>query len=468
MRIKQKTNKKSKDEKRILIGMIVDDIVLGRISSKWENNMFRSRWANLISSWCISFYKKYNKAPRKNIEQLYNKWSNKTKDENTIVIVGKFLGTLSEDYEELQEESNSDYILDMAGEYFNTVRMEQLIDKVQTEMDNESPEEAHRIISSYAQVEMGVGKGIDVLHDKEAIKEAFKSKEEPLITYTGPLGKFFSDAFERDGFISFMGPEKRGKSFWLMEIAYKAMIQRRRVAFFEAGDMSQNQIMRRLMTRVARRPLFAGNIKYPLHIKRIGDGNDVKIRTKTRMYRHRLSWRYAVKSCRRLMIKKIRSRNESYFRLSCHPNSSLSVSGIMSILQDWEREEWIPDVIVVDYADILNMDHPALEGRDRINATWKQLRALSQMYHCLVVTATQADSASYLRPTIDMTNFSEDKRKMSHVTGMIGINATASEKERGIMRLNWIVRREGAYSTRQCVFTAGCLSIANPAVRSCL
>ena len=43
MRIEKKN---SDSERRILIGMIVDPIVLGRISSKWQYRMFKSKWAN--------------------------------------------------------------------------------------------------------------------------------------------------------------------------------------------------------------------------------------------------------------------------------------------------------------------------------------------------------------------------------------------------------------------------------------
>ena len=320
---------------------------------------------------------------------------------------------------------------------------------------------------------MGVGEGIDILHDSEAIKEAFKDKEESLITYPGELGKFFGDALERDAFIAFMGPEKRGKSFWLMDIVFRAICQRRKVAFFEAGDMSQNQIMRRLMIRTARHPLYSKRVYYPTGIKikktKSEDGTVniiIKVKTKTENYKNNLSGRKAYKACKLMMKRKIKSKN-SYCKLSCHPNSTLSVKSIIGILQDWAKDDWEPDVIVIDYADILDMSYYGLEGRDRINETWKQLRALSQKYHCLVVTATQADSLSYKKDTLGMSNFSEDKRKLSHVTGIVGLNTTSKEKDMGVMRLNWVVLREGEYNTTRCIYVAGCLDIANPAIKSC-
>lgn len=453
----------SSEERLILIGMIVDITVLGRISSKWQRDMFRSKWSNLVAKWCISFYRKYEDVPMNQIESLFESWSSETRDKESISLVEKFLGSLSEEYEDLQAESNSDYIIDMAGNHFNRVKVERLIDTVQGDIDRGKVTEAVNRTTSFNQIEMGVGEGINILQDIEAIKEAFKERGESLIQYPSDLGKFFKGALERDAFVAFMGPDKVGKSFWLIDIAYRAMLQRKKVAFFEAGDMSQNQVMRRLMTRTARRPLYPAVIKYPVHIGRRGDGS-ARVKRKIKAFRERLSWQKAYKACKAKQ-KKIKTK-DSYFRLSCHPNSTLSVKGIQSVIQNWIREDWIPDVIVIDYADILNMDHPGLEGRDRINETWKRLRSLSQIFHCLVVTGSQTDTDAYKTNLITRKNFSEDKRKLAHVTGMVGLNQTEREKDSGITRLNWVVLREKAFGVSKCVYVAGCLDIANPAMKS--
>ena len=176
----------------------------------------------------------------------------------------------------------------------------------------------------------------------------------------------------------------------------------------------------------------APKIKIPKKI-RVNE-NDMRVPKTTKSFTKNLSWRTARKACMKLIKSRIRSK-ETYFRLSCHPNTSISVQGIKSIIQNWAMEDWVPDVIVIDYADILNMDHYGLEGRDKINETWKQLRALSQVYHCLVVTASQTNTGAYNTKVITKSNFSEDKRKLAHVTGMIGINSNDEEKQKGISRL---------------------------------
>jgi hypothetical protein len=460
------TKRDGSEERKILIGMIVDTHVLGRIASKWEHNLFKSVWGNLIATWCIDFYNEYETAPKQEIESLFESWVSKSaQDEETVELVDKFLSGLSEEYEARAESSNSNYIIDLASNYFNKVKLSSLSESIKGDLVNDDIDTALDRVNSYGQVEMGTGAGIDVLTDQEAIKEAFEEQQEAIVKYPGDLGKFFKGALQRDAFIAFMGAEKRGKTWWLIDVAWRAMCQRRKVAFFEVGDMSQNQIMRRFITRATRRPLKPRSYDYPTHIEREPGVPIALIEHENRRQEKEIGWQSAFKACQKIIKSKIKSE-ESMLRLSCHPNSSLTVSGMKSILASWERDGWTPDVIVIDYADILAAPHGYKETRDQINANWKQLRALSQSHHCLLVTATQADASSYNTNTIGRSNFSEDKRKFAHVTGMVGLNATAEEKENGVTRLNWIVLRESAFSENQCIHVAGCLDVGNPAIRS--
>ena len=87
MKIQKKNNN---IERQILIGMIVDQIVLGRISAKWQRGMFKSKWANIIAKWCLKFYAEYEDAPLNQIENLFEAWAEKTKDKESINLLINF------------------------------------------------------------------------------------------------------------------------------------------------------------------------------------------------------------------------------------------------------------------------------------------------------------------------------------------------------------------------------------------
>src|SRR5690606_10442718 len=156
------------------------------------------------------------------------------------------------------------------------------------------------------------------------------------------------------------------------------------------------------------------------------------------------------------------------FRVSTHTSGSLTVNGMLSILDLWERQDgFVSDMIVVDFADIMASDLKG-EPRHQENDKWMRLRGLSQKKHALVVTATWTDSASYKVNTLSLSNFSEDKRKFGHVTAMYGLNQDPKnrEKQLGIMRINEIVLREDAFSQYNQVSVLQNLSRGQPTLAS--
>jgi len=449
------------EEKRILTGMVVDNTVCGRIAGRWRpGGLFRTRWANLVGVWCVDYYRRYNTAPRNDIEGLFETWAGGATDEATVGLVDRFLGTLSEEYEEAAGEVNPEYLIDMAGTYFNTVRLEQTAETIRGHITRGEAGKAEAAVTKWNRVELGVGAGIDVLQDRDAVREVFEENTQPLITYPGDLGAFIGDQFGRDEFVGLMGATGRGKTWWLLDIAWMGVRQGRRVAFFEVGDMSRGQIMRRFMCRAAGWPLKPPyTFPVPVDINYEEGAVTAEANTREKTYDGPLNFQRAWAACE----KRTRRYKKPRLRLSVHPNSSINVEGVVGILDEWERDGWVPDVVVIDYADILAIPTGYTPGdRDAINETWKQLRNLSQTRHILVATATQGDTGSYEAHTIRRGNFSDDRRKNDHVTGMLGLNAIEEEQEKSIFRLNWVKRREEAYTESRCVHVVGCLHIGRP------
>lgn len=458
-------------ERRTCIAMVVCQPVLARISGRWEKGgLFRSPWANMVGQWCVDYFSKYSKAPGKAIVALFEEWQEAGQDKDTVSLIDRFLTSISAEFAQLKKDINPDHAIDQAGEFFNRVALERLRDSLDADLENGDVAKALERREKFRRIELGAGEWVDVLRDAAVMEKAFADKEEPLVKFPGPLGRFFADSLERDGFVAISAPEKRGKSWALQEIAWRAMEQQRRVAIFHVGDLSQSQAMRRLMTRAAKRPLKPNRrgrpgvieARLPKTLEMTDDGINIEYTTKE--YKSPLSWQEASKACQDV-IQKVKS-NDSLLRLSVHPNSSISINGVAACLDRWERDGWSPDLVAIDYADILAPVNGAADTRDQINMTWKLMRRMSQERHCLVLTATQTNAASYEADLIRKKNFSEDKRKHAHVTAMLALNQSDTEKERGLMRLNWVDFREGDFSEREVVHVAGSLDVANLFMKS--
>lgn len=459
-------------ERTVLIGMVTDQTVLSHVASVWDGKLFQSPYANVIGDLCVKHYLRHRSPPKRGIESLFGSWAAEGRQDDLVSLCESFLAGLSAEYER-DDLPNPGLIIDQAGDHFSHIRLRRMSQEVEAHLAAGRIDKAEEARVSFRPIQIGVGAGINFFGDRKVVSACLRDGNDQLFAYDGALKEFFFGTLERDSLIAFLAPEKVGKSYWLQDLAYRAMLAHCKVAYIECGDMSEDQVGRRFLARVSGRPYKAPRGQWPYRVKfptyltaPAEDEALASVDHEERVFDAPLSEPLAWSACRNMLADHFGSE-ECPMRSSFHPNSSINVEGIRAKLDAWALEGWTPDVVVIDYADILaNPSGRFTDNRDAVNTTWKQLRRLSQELHCLVATATQADADSYDRKLLSRRNFSEDKRKLSHVTGMIGINMTAQEKEKGICRVNWIVRRDGEYSWKQVVHVAGCLAVSQPAVKS--
>ena len=455
----------SHTEQQIITAMVMSKEFLSQMASTIDVSLFQNGHLKQIAKWCVKYYEKYHKAPKANIESIYHSWVRKGKaQEEQIEAVHDVLEILSDQYDQ-EPDLNIPYLTDSASEHFTNRRVHILKEELEYALTEGDGKEATNLIHNFSAVTTHLNMGIDVLNDNEAWEAAFSDSQKPLIKWgNSNADYFFGSSLVRDGLIGVLAPEKRGKTFFCVEFAMRALMNRKRVALFEVGDMSESQILKRIGVRLTQRPLSKkdlGKISVPTKI--IRDENDaIVVIKKKRKCEKVVSPKSVQKAIKKFMRGHGIKENDPHLMTSVHPNSSVNVQDITAILDQWElHKNFIPDFVIIDYPDILapEPDTGGSQTRDQVNATWKALRKLSQERHCLVIAPTQADANSYTQELLNATNFSEDKRKLSHVTGMLGLNQTTEEKEQNLMRLNWIVLREGEFSVSKCLYVGQCLAL---------
>lgn len=452
-------------ERYVVTSMIVSTTVLSRVVSLWRNDRFSSKWANIVGRLCVNYYTKYGKAPKKQIESLIRGWGKKNQDKATIEAVDKFVTSLSHDYESRRKAINAPYAIDQARAHFLEVKLDKTLDTAKGLKDAGKIDDAINEMGSFSRGEFETRKGTFFFNDDAALVSLFDRKSaEVMVKYNKGLRKFFGISLSRGKFVAFVGREKIGKSFFLFDLAYRAMIQGRRVALFGCGDMTDHQMQERLISRMAMRPYYKGTVKYP---KSLRIGKNFNVATTDTEYPRKMTLDEA-KVSRESTIRKRLQSTDPYFYMEAHDAGSLSVDDIEGVLGRLEREqEWTADVVVIDYADIMrNSGDFRMEKRERINQTWIDLRALSSRRNCLVVTATQSNRVGFNVKTLQMEHIGEDHRKLAHATSVVGINCSDLEKDGGIYRLNWMANRDVFFPSYQCCWCAACLPIANPCILS--
>ena len=491
-------------ERNILIGMIVSDRFIKEIIPMYSPDLMEIEYAPIVAKWCIDYFNQYEKAIGLDIQDVFDGWRKRAKNEEQETFIEKFLMSLSEEFEHA-DKFNVDYLLDKAVMQFKKKSLKNLAEDISYSLEQDALEDAELVLQEFRKVEKLTNTGIDPYDDQEAIQSAFESKQEPLFKIPGTLGRLVNDDLTRDSFITLMGPEK---SFWLMYFAMQAHRGRCNVALFSVGDMSEAQMVRRQHISLSKKSdlkKYCGELKIPVLDCENNQKDTCTLRIRTSKFgcyedgeimsledaqgyvpctacaRKRpkdfkgavwhtlrpevdpLTWREAFKAGQEYK-KKVRAKG---FKLATFPNDSISVTGIRNVLDMWERTEgFIPDVVVIDYADILMPERLNEEFRHQENTKWKALRRMSQELHICLITATQTNRESYDVKNIELKHAGEDKRKFAHVTAAYALNQTNDEQQAGIMRIAPLVVREDAYNTGYNVHVLQCLQIGSPYISS--
>lgn len=506
-------------ERKILIALITQTEYLRQIQSEWNTEFIESATAKLIAGWCWEYFREHHKAPMYDIENIYiDKLRSKEKPigkELAEEIEQEIFPGLAQEYE--KGNINVTYLLKQTRKYFTERQITLHNEALTALLSKNKIKEAKREIEQFRFSSEETENELDLSSENalNKLESAFDETYQNVISFPGALGDFWNDQLVRGALVAILAPEKRGKTFWLLEFMMRAYAQGRKVAFFQAGDMTENQQIIRIAIYLAQKSnkeKYCG-IKYiPVQDcvknqldtcnKRVREcsfgvfnQDEGTLRTEVNLEKLKkayeenttykpcyncvewtqnkwgIPWVKKVNIEKPLGLKEAKTKWKRFFiktkreiKLSTHVNGTLTIEKIKAILEKWRKDEFLPDVILIDYADLIVYEGPLKDFRHQQNYIWKELRALSQEYNCLVIPPTQADANSYTKDRLGLDNFSEDKRKFAHVTAMYGLNQDTQgrEKELGVMRINKIVIREGDFHQSHEVFVLQKLDMGRP------
>ena len=515
-------------ERQIVIGLITSTEYINAVRPLFTATLLKSKTASRLAMWAVEFYDEFKKAPGKDIETIY---FNALREGNIPEDIAQeleedILPDLSEEYE--QTGLNIPYLQKITETYLTERSLSLHAEKITDAIDTGNIIEAEKVASSYIKPTVDQQDDIDLSHPtvEQQIRQAFSESAECVVRYTGPLGAIWNPQMVRGAFIGFLAPEKRGKTFLFLDIAMRAARQRRKVAFFQAGDMTQRQQLKRICVYRAKksdREEYCGIQYLPVkdcvknqmdqctkHVRESDtgpfdefEGSIAEFRKQVTMDQLKEAYKdpsnRGYKPCHNCQefntnpwgtawlqkknlklpldveeavkeVEKFFVKNKRHFRLSSHSAGTLTVRDIQAELDLWQtRDNFIPDIVIVDYADIM-APGVKTEYRHQQNVIWRDLRGLSQERNCLVLTASQTDADSYTRDSLTLSNFSEDKRKYAHVTAMYGLNQDhkGREKQIGIMRVNELVVREGEFDTKREITVLQSLKTGQPMITNYL
>lgn len=461
-------------ENKIVTGLITSDSFCRQLSPILKRDYFAVEYAGVIADWCRKFYHEYRKAPKQHIEDIYLSKRDEL-GEDVADIIKVFLKKISDQYEE--DGLNVDYLLQQSFEYLNKRSLQVTHEQLGKMLESGKVDRAERIMQEYRKNARAVSSWVNPL-DAEYVKNILMDEEEDQVfRFPGRLGDI-TGWHERGWFVAVVAPMKRGKSFFLQEVAVQAILARKKVAFFSL-EMRHKKVARRILARLTAYGKKTGTYVYPCFDCQLNqDGSCKKEKRVNRrrlldeegakpQYRMELKYRPCV-ACRgtpdfqlatwytthkrdrmefKNTMRKVKSISLMFgdnFRLRSFPANSANIIDIKAELDALEyMEEFVPDVIIIDYADILKPEDARVsDERHRANETWKMMKNMTDERHVLLFTATQGNRKSIDKKSMGQTDISEDIRKLAHIDMMYAISQTKQEKREGVMRISVIGARD--------------------------
>ena len=439
-------------ERDIIYQLIVSDKFCREIIPVLNPKLLEVVYVRTIAIWIKDYFQKFKEAPKKNIIKLYRAHVEELKDEDLQNNILTFIEKLDRDYEKIKI-SNEDFAIQNAIKYLRVRSLKNFSEDIDAYINSGEIERAERCVTKFRKVEIASGEGVSILDDFDIVTEAFTEEQDKLFTMPGDFGKLMGDV-HREDFIAFLAPMKAGKTFSLIDVGIESLKNNLKVVMFSL-EMSRANMIKRVWKALSGQCTEDMEIEIPYFEK---DGE--KWRIETKVIEKKASSVLEVQKKQKSLKRLFRGGS---FRIYAEPAYSLTVEGLENRLDDLAYEGFFPDVIIIDYADIMAPSDNA-EYRHQIDGIWKRLRALAQKRKAVVFTASQTNRGAISRE-VEAEDIAEDVRKIAHVTSMVSISKTKYCKQNSLAIYSQMAVREGQPETRKVIATQ-CLALGRPVIES--
>jgi KaiC/GvpD/RAD55 family RecA-like ATPase len=393
-----------------------------------KDSYFDSDIARDMIKVCFAFFDRFNEAPKNHFIEKLSEFTADKKDEELRFYAKYYRKIVAID------SVNYGYIISELSQFIRSREFAIAGLKFIELIEEDRIDEAEHLM--YTALKSGITEheeGIWYL-EKEIPSYLTEAWIDPLFgSGVSELDKYIG-GYRRTQFICFLG-DKKGKKTWaLIHTGKQALLNNLNVVHF-THEVSKQEVEMRYDMAFSSFTSEDNIIEVPYATF---DEEGVLIETS---YKKRPS----VKSGD--AITKVRKRIKNKLGrliIKKYPPLVCTLSEIDRFLDYLEiYHDFIPDLFINDYVDIMAPADPKLSTRDNLNIMYLAHKRIADQRNCVVATVSQSTSDASRKGRLRFKDFSEDKRKAGNVDMAIGIIETDDEIEAGIARLYVIANRSG-------------------------
>jgi hypothetical protein len=448
-------------ERQILTGFIISDRVLRELSLIYKQKYLSADFAREVAKWCLEYQTKYNRAPRADIQTLFEAHRLSGMDEDLARLIAHLLSSISQEYEK-EEQFNDQLCIDIAIDYFRRQSLDLLKNDLDYFLEGGNLNAATAAIAEFNSPNGSISLGFDPFGEPEAFQRAF-SERNKLFTLPGDLGSQIN-LLERDNAVAVIGKYKGAKSFTSQYIALQGYYSGLDIAWFDF-EMGKTRIIKRLAQAICAMPLTLpndGKIKIPVwdcynnqtgtcsraertcRVSLFGESGKPKFENAPHGYVacdacpdkkidswfvekkiDLLSWRTAWSKAQAVAGSVMGAK----IKIQSWPKFSAGINDVLATLQVWRHlEGFNPGLIIVDQPSGMKMIGKG-DFRHQVDDLWKRLCALPQELHCLGIFPCQAGGKdAQERRRLRDSDVAEHSGILGHVDGSIKIDQDDDDK----------------------------------------
>lgn len=429
----------SSRERKLVTLMIMDDDVCRNLSVILNPKELKAPYSFHVATWALAYYEEYKTAPKASIQDIWESKRKAINDDEMSASIAEFLRNLFEEYDPTDYEDKQYHIEDCEA-YVREIHLEAFSKMIQQKIDAGKYEEAESQVSNFQRTGTSVTEGVSLIENIEVYERAFSDENlEPLFRFRGHLGKITPPLYRGD-FFAVLSTAKAGKSFAIQHTSECALKDGCTVLSINL-EMRETEFLQRYWRCVHMAPLVSGYFDIPIFEPDVEPGTDPETATSWR-FNHKNVYRDAVSFANKDEIREnmaMRYRGGDIVQLTL-PAYSTTIEDIEAILDNMEYFNHKKfDVVCIDYADLLGSKER--EYRHKLNDIWLNLRRVAQERNVCMVTVSQSNAEGLDGKEINLSSVAEDKRKIAHVTSLVGMWGTDEDRRRGIVRMKNLVSR---------------------------
>lgn len=225
-----------------------------------------------------------------------------------------------------------------------------------------------------------------------------------------------------------IGLSNKGKSWWLIHLGRVALAHRLKVLHITL-EMSEAKVAQRYLQSLLSISKRKTEVMYPQFMQAedgLFAGVEPVTLTKRPYFDH--------PKAKSRLTKKLNKMRNLPLVIKQFPPGSLTIQQLKGYMDNLEgASNFIPDVLMLDYADDMQLDSG--NYRHDLGIIYKQLRAIAVERNIAVCTVSQANRAGHKAKWVTREHVAEDWSKISTADTVLTYSQSTSEEKLGMARL---------------------------------